>query len=204
MELHVPHGSIRSLREFLLHIGIVILGVIIALSLNQVVEAYHRSRMATEALEGFRREITFAESQVQQVLDAIPGWQSRIDFEIAKLSAAPAQADSEPLRYPETAYQLIRKASWDTAIATQILSALPADRVRGYELAYEELSAFVAAEQVGVGYWYELHKYGENAASLNAEDRRALIKELRRYKTFAQFLEDIGRDTLKTCALALK
>lgn len=37
----------------------------------------------------------------------------------------------------------------------------------------------------------------------SAEDRRALIQELRRYKAFAQFLEAIGTDSLKTCARAL-
>jgi hypothetical protein len=32
MELHVPHGSIRSIKDFLAHIGIVTVGVIIRLS----------------------------------------------------------------------------------------------------------------------------------------------------------------------------
>jgi len=204
MELHVPHGSIRSIKDFLVHIGIVIVGVIIALGLSQLVEARHRSRMATETLGGFRREIIFAESQVKQVLDSIPAWRSQIDTEIARLSATPTQStDQDPIKYPEPAFQIIRKASWETAIATQIIGALPPDKVRGYELAYEELTIFVDEERIGVGYWYELNKYGENAAALSAEDRRALIKELRRYKAFAWFLEAIGTDALKVCASTL-
>jgi hypothetical protein len=39
---------------------------------------------------------------------------------------------------------------------------------------------------------------------LSAEDRHALIKELRRYEAFSRFLEDLGRDALKTSANALK
>ncbi len=204
MELHVPHGSIRSIKDFLVHIGIVTVGVIIALGLGQLVEAYHRSSMAAETLQGFRREIIFAESQVKQVLDSIPAWRTQIDVDIARLSATPAQGtDQGPLRYPETAFQIIRKASWETAIATQIIGTLPPDKVRGYELAYEELTTFVDEERIGVGYWYELNKYGQNVDALSAEDRRALIQELRRYKAFAQFLEAIGTDSLKTCARAL-
>ena len=84
-----------------------------------------------------------------------------------------------------------------------MLGALPPGKVRGYELAYEELNSFVELERTGVGYWNDLHAYGENASALSAEDRRALIKELRRYRSFAQFLEAMGTDTLKTCALAL-
>jgi hypothetical protein len=203
MELHVPHGSIRSMKDFLVHIGIVTVGVIIALGLSQIVEAYHRSRMAAESMQGFRREISFAQSQVKQVLDSIPAWRSQIDAEIARLSAPTEGADPKPIRYPEPAFQIIRKASWDTAIATQIIAALPHDKVRGYELAYEELTIFVDEERIGVGYWYDLNKYGESNAALTAEDRRALIKELRRYKAFAWFLEAIGTDALKICASAL-
>lgn len=204
MELHVPHGSIRTLKDFLVHIGIVTVGVIIALGLSQVVEAYHRSRMAAETMEGFRREVNYAETQVKEIVDAIPAWRNQIAMEIAKLSATPAQiTDPEPIRYPGPVYQLIRKASWETAIATQVIGDLPADKVRNYELAYEELKIFVDLERSGVGFWNDLHGYGENAAILSAEDRHALVKELRRYETFLRFLGDTGTDALKTCAMAL-
>lgn len=204
MELHVPHGSIRSIRDFLIHIGIVTVGVIIALALSQLVEIYHRSRMAAETMEGFRREISFAETQVEQVMDAIPAWRNQIETDIAQLSAMPDKnAGVAPLKYPETAFQLIRKASWETAIATQVLGALPPEKVKGYELAYEELKTFVEEERAGVGYWYDLHSYGENATTLSTADRQALIKELRRYDAFARFLQEIGKDTLKTCATAV-
>ena len=204
MELHVPHGSIRSIKDFLVHIGIVTVGVIIALGLSQIVESQHRSRMAAETLGGFRREIIFAESQVKQVLDSIPAWRSQIDTDIARLSAMPTESPGqEPIHYPEPAFQIIRKASWDTAIATQIIGALPPDKVKGYELAYEELTIFVDQERIGVAYWYDLKKYGESAAALSAEDRRALIKELRRFKAFAWFLEAIGTDALKVCTSTL-
>jgi hypothetical protein len=204
MELHVPHGSVRSIKDFLVHIGIVTVGVIIALGLSQLVEAYHRSRMAAETIDGFHREITFAQTQVKGVVDAIPAWRTQIESEITKLSAMPQSEGQVPIQYPETAYQIIRKASWDTAIATQVLEALPPDKVRGYELAYEELSTFVDEERTGVGYWNDLHSYGENAATLSAEDRHALIKELRRYEAFLRFLEGLGQDALKTSAYALK
>jgi hypothetical protein len=205
MELHVPHGSIRSVKDFLLHIGIVTVGVIIALGLGQLVEAYHRSRMAAETMEGFRREITFAESQVKLVVDAISTSRGQIETEVARLSVPPTQGVvQEPIQYPAALYQIIRKANWEMAIATQVLGALPPDKVRGYELAYEELQTFVDLERTGVGYWNDLHSYGENAATLSAEDRHALIKELRRYLAFTRFLESAGRDTLETCASALQ
>jgi hypothetical protein len=204
MELHVPHGSIRSIKDFLVHIGIVTVGVVVALGLSQLVEAYHRTRMAAETMEGFRREISFAELQVKTIVDAILTSRDQIETEIAKLSAPPTQsAVQEPIQYPITFYQLIRKANWEMAVATQVLSTLPPDKVRAYELAYEELQIFVDFERTGVGYRNDLHAYGENAATLSAEDRHALIKELRRYVAFTRFLEAVGTDALKTCASAI-
>jgi len=187
-----------------MHLGIVTLGIVIALGLGQLVEAYHRSRMAAETIAGFGREINFAAAQLTQVVDWMPEQRVEIETEIAKLSVphAPGTPD-EPIKYPMSTYQLIRSASWHTAVATQVLGSLPPDKVKGYEVAYAELEIFVDQERTGLGYWHDLHGYGENAAALSAEERRALIRELRRYETFTRFLEAMGNETLKTCASAL-
>ena len=57
MELHAPAGPIHSLKDFSLHLGIVTVGILIALGLEQLVEAHHRATVARVAVEGFRREI---------------------------------------------------------------------------------------------------------------------------------------------------
>jgi hypothetical protein len=39
MDLHPPGGPVRSVKDFFVHIGVVILGILIALGLEQLVEA---------------------------------------------------------------------------------------------------------------------------------------------------------------------
>ena len=51
MDLHPPGGPVRSLKDFLVHLGIVTLGILIALGLGQLVETRQRSKIAAEALE---------------------------------------------------------------------------------------------------------------------------------------------------------
>jgi hypothetical protein len=205
MEIGAPHGSIRSLKDFGVHLGTVILGILIALGLEQWLESHHRSKMAAEAEAGFRGEMQFAIEQVKSVTDKIPGTRSDIEAQIAKLSAPAAQgAPDEPIKYPLLAYQLVPSASWDTAIATQVLGTLPYNTVRKYEVVYAELKVFVDAERDGAGYWYDLHKYGVSLAALTTDQRRALIEQLRRYDAFENFLEGLGQDTLKNCEAALK
>jgi hypothetical protein len=205
MEFGAPHGSIRSLRDFAVHLGTVILGILIALGLEQWLEHQHRSKMAAEAEAGFRREIEFAIEQVKVVTDNIPATRADIDAQIDRLSVPPGQGVPDaPIKYPALAYQLIPSAGWDTAVATQVLGTLPYNTVRKYELVYAELKVFVDAERDGTGYWYDLHKYGTNLAALTADQRRSLIEQLRRYEAFENFLEGMGQDTLKNCEAALK
>jgi hypothetical protein len=205
MEIGAPHGSIRSVKDFAVHLGTVILGILIALGLEQWLEHLHRSKMAAEAEAGFRREIEFAIEQVKVVTDNIPATRADIGAQIARLSAPPGQgAPDEPIKYPALAYQLAPSAGWDTAVATQVLGTLPYNTVSKYEIVYAELKVFVDAERDGIGNWYDLHKYGVNLAALTADQRRSLIEQLRRYDAFENFLEGLGQDTLKNCAAALK
>lgn len=205
MELHVPHGPIRSLKDFLVHLGIVTIGILIALSLEAWVQAHHRSKMAAEALAGFRSEMAFNIGQVKDVVDQMPIYRKDIETEIAKLSATPKQGSTEePIKYPIAMYQIMRSASWDTAIATQVVSSLSSQTVKSYDLAYTELRSFADLERTDLGYWYELHRYGVDPAALSVEERRALIEALRVYESSTYFLELIGNDTLKTCESALK
>jgi len=57
MDLHPPGGPVRSVKDFFVHIGVVTLGILIALGLEQLVEAHHRANLAKIAVAGFRREL---------------------------------------------------------------------------------------------------------------------------------------------------
>jgi hypothetical protein len=56
MEVHKPH-PIHSLREFLKEVGIIVLGVVIALAAEQAVEAIHWHKKVSEAAESMRLEL---------------------------------------------------------------------------------------------------------------------------------------------------
>jgi hypothetical protein len=71
MEFHLP-GPIRSLRDLLTHLGIITLGILIALALEQLVEAHHRTKLAAEAVAGFRRELADNRADVQATMAAMP------------------------------------------------------------------------------------------------------------------------------------
>lgn len=56
MEIHKPKAA-HSWREFLIEIGTIICGILIALGLEQAVEAAHRQEQVSKARENLRREV---------------------------------------------------------------------------------------------------------------------------------------------------
>jgi len=57
MEVHVPEEPVMTWRQFFIHMGIVVLGLMIALSLEQSAEWLHRQHQRHEVREGMQRDL---------------------------------------------------------------------------------------------------------------------------------------------------
>jgi hypothetical protein len=57
LEVHPPHGPIRSWKDFTLHLVTITIGLLIALTLQAAVESMHHRHMVKEARANLRREI---------------------------------------------------------------------------------------------------------------------------------------------------
>src|SRR5277367_4646181 len=56
LDVHPPHETIHTWREYLLHMSTIVLGLLIAIGLEQSVEAVHRARERKELRESLQRE----------------------------------------------------------------------------------------------------------------------------------------------------
>jgi len=57
LDVHPPHGPIRSWKDFTLHLLTITIGLLIALALEAAVQSLHHRHMVTEARVNLRREI---------------------------------------------------------------------------------------------------------------------------------------------------
>ena len=204
MDLHAPGAPIHTLKDFFVHLGIVTLGILIALGLEQLVEMHHRSVIAREAVAAFRREIADNEQNVKDEIAAMPELRAKIAAAVQKLMSPVAPgATEEPIAYPGINLDFTSSASWDTAIATQALNDIPYDAVRLYAEAFVTLRLFLDEERAGVVIWRDLRRFGTSPAALTKEQRVALIEDLRRYDSFTYAIDSIGKGTLHSCDLAL-
>lgn len=205
MDLHPPGGPVRTVKDFFIHLGIVTLGILIALGLEQVVETHQRSKVAAEALAGFRQEIADNEANVKEVMAEMVALRAKTLAAIAKLLQVYGPGIAEPpIEYPGVRLDFISSASWESAIATHALNDLPYDTVKRYAEAFGALRIFLDAERSGIALWQDMRRFGADPAALSKEQRIRLVEELRRYETFTHAIDLIGKGALKSCDAALK
>lgn len=200
MDLHVPEGPVRSLKDFLLHILIVTIGILIAIALEQLVEAHHRAELARDAVDGFTRELTSDSTDLKEVLAASPAVRKKIADWIADLTSAnPHEMDA----YPGVHFNIMSTASWDTALATQALAELPYERAHLYASTYDALRIFVEVQRRGLSDWQDVQVYGKDPAVMTPDQRRVLIERLRRYDSDLDVIESAGHDVLDAAQAVL-
>jgi hypothetical protein len=205
MEIHLP-GHVRTFRDFCVHLGIITLGSLIALGLEQVVEAHHRAKIGRETVVSFRGELAYDRQQVLEVMAATAGLRGQLQTQIAVIEAErePAAKAAIPIEYPQIHFDYIASASWETAIATQALYYIPAADAKRFSEAYGVFSLFMDEERGGLAAWQNLRRFGTDAGALTPEQRRALVEELRRYESFTYVIDMIGKGTLQACDRALQ
>ena len=133
MEFHLPE-PIRNLKDFFYHLGIVTLGILIALGLEQIVEAHHRAKIGRSSVDGFRRELIDNRERVNEILPSLPKSRAQIETEIAKVNALgdTAARAAVPIDYPDLHFLLMSSAAWDTAIAIQALYYIPSEDAKHF------------------------------------------------------------------------
>ena len=129
LDVHPPHHPTHSWRDFFIHIATIVVGLIIAVGIEQLVELVHHHRDRFEIEERLRRE---AESNIAP-LDA-----SRRRFEQASawdaslmelIRKTPEQAGlitfAVPPPLPPGQSQTVQRAAWSVAKANGTLALLP-------------------------------------------------------------------------------
>jgi len=138
MEIHPPAKPIESAKDFFLHLFMIVLGILIALGLEQAVEAWHHHEMGVEArenilqeirdnqkeLEGERRLIAKNKEEMQHSLQVIRQFLAHQKLKEASMSLTVNNAN-------------LFSTSWTTAGATGALAYMGYAEAKRFARAYE-------------------------------------------------------------------
>jgi hypothetical protein len=192
MEIHRPKHPVQGWREFLKEVGVIVLGVLIALGAEQAVEWLHWRQQVQLTDQALQHEIRF---------DLKFAYERRVDEQclngrIAHLRDKLLQpgsrwtSDSTPVSSHGSFYdppampQVYRTLSrpyeteaWDVALPGTALTHMPRERAAGYAHMYETVAYLRAAQAREEELWPKLAPLGFDR-TLSAAERTAFLSTL--------------------------
>ena len=145
MEIHPPSEPIHNWRDLLIHLGVITIGLFIALSLESLVEYMHHRHIVREARENIRLEIeenhVAAQRDAKNLQDDIDLEQKNID-NIQLLRKHPKDfhgsiSNTMSLTAPQD-------SAWRTARDSGALTYMPYDEVQRYSNIYMRESLVIS------------------------------------------------------------
>ena len=84
LDVHAPHETIRSWKSFFIHIVAIVVGLLIAVALEQAVEVFHHRHQREELTAALQRD---AEANRGYIKGDIDKAQSVLDWALAQIAA---------------------------------------------------------------------------------------------------------------------
>jgi hypothetical protein len=194
LDVHPAQHAASTWREFFIHIATIVLGLFIAVSLEQTVELIHRHHQRHQLEEELRSDGT---SNVQIIKDDLIHAQKVMDWAMAQAAAIERAGLTGPLllsRMPAGGIDRPDAGVWLAAKANGQAILLPAGEQNWFEdldLLQSQLfvsnasstvqlySAYAALNQAIVGHAAETPAGELDLSTLNAAQRTAVVEHLR-------------------------
>ena len=137
MDIHIPKHPVRSLREFLKEVGIIVLGVLIALGAEQAVQQVHEQTASTATRSNVRSEI----GANLLLLTIRAASEECVDRRLQEIGTLLARAgDGVPKPHPtwvsRPEFWSLSSSSWQAATGAGRAALLPEGEQRGLGLYY--------------------------------------------------------------------
>ena len=196
LDVHPPHEGIHSWKQYLLHMSTIVLGLLIAIGLEQSVEAMHRAQERRELRESLGRDTDAAiriAKNGEDVEEPAIEW-----LDARRILVDEALSGHKPLTEPLPRAPHIDSAqpadpAWNAAKSSGLLSLLTQDEVEVYSLADKLMDALQNAFAEGVdaakkrGQFEFGHSFPSDPTKMDLS--RTTPEELERYR---ELLADEG------------
>jgi hypothetical protein len=202
MHIHKPKAP-HGLREFAAEIGVIVVGILIALSLEQGVEALHEHSLAREAREAI-------DAEVQEDVDRIAyrqGQQPCIDRRLKEITGLLAQwADGKAppagLSIGDPGDPPLVQQRWQANLNSGRFSREPPKEQAEQAAFYTQMAILQDMESREHYAWSELRALELGPGVLRPDLRPSLVAALQSARTDASDIGQLGQDVLRTAGRA--
>ena len=160
LEAHAPHEAIHNWKDFTIHIVAIVVGLLIAVGLEQTVEFFHDRHEVAQTREALRLEREQNRNDLARWAIAIRREQASLNNNLLvlsylKLHPGTAQALLPGILTWHSATSNLTTAAWSTAQQTLVTGLMPASEVRALARFYRHISLI---EKSNDDYWRALNE----------------------------------------------
>jgi len=162
IDIHPPHESVRSWKDVFIHLGIITVGLLIAISLEQGVEKLHQIHERHQLEAGLRVEAKqnlIIMDLDRQYFDARKAWllALRQDIDTVRASGGKIKLPLRPAPKDDGAW-FPDAPVWNTAKQSATIGLLPRDEAGMYNIVYNTQELMTAS-------WKQYHEASDRQAS---------------------------------------
>jgi len=144
LDVHAPHEAVRTWKDFLIHIATIVIGLLIAVALEQTVEFFHHRQEVTETRAALHEEmqnnIALFHRNVEGHIMTMAYLHNNLRiFEYLRDHPGTLQDKLPGILYWPIFTNRPQKAAWSTAEHTDVLSLMPRAEVRETTDSYAKL-----------------------------------------------------------------
>ncbi len=153
MEIHGPDKAVHSWKDFGIHIAIVTIGILIALSLEGVRETVHEHRLVRDARDTFRVELQMDQKHAGLELEAVVKATAQLkklteDYpELAQKHPEEIAARLEAVQNP---FYFFPANGWQTALSSSAMAHMSTEEVNRYANMYELIRDYSSFQGQGL------------------------------------------------------
>ena len=144
MDVHAPHKPIHSIKEFLVHLLAITIGLLIALGLESTAEWVHHRHLARDARENIFQEFRANQKDVLRQLKALPAEEKHLDELLALVDDAQHGRPHKPYEDFMWTGVLIRDSAWNAASSTGAIAFMNYDEVKRYSQIYDLQKLYIS------------------------------------------------------------
>ncbi len=147
MQVDLPEKAPHSLREFLLQILTITVGILIALSLEAMVASMHHRALVREATANMASEMRTNRRELDHLLKAMPRLTKELQDSLAVAEAFLARRETSEVSL-SVSYSIaqLSATSWDTAQSTGAVAFMEYDEVERLATVYGLQARFDAIQ----------------------------------------------------------
>lgn len=150
LDVHAPHKKLADVKEMLVHLFVITLGLLIATQIEACQEWRGHVHLAAEARASLRVEMENNLGHLKDAEKQMKSWRAEVDQNLANMQAIQQRPNDPKAQHTSLSLNFhsmtLRDTAWRTAEATGALAYMPYDEAQRYAEIYKDEAQLLASQ----------------------------------------------------------